>query len=93
LRRGAETGGAGSAADLVDRIADERLQTLAARLAIGEDPWDRMGCGRLLDQYEASRRRRQDPMLPEIKAAEAAGDEQLLMRLLHDRQERLTGNQ
>ena len=75
-----------TAADVVDRISDEHLNMLATRLAIGADPWDRRGCLRLLEQYHASRRRRVDPLLAQIKAAEAAGDEQELVRLLAEKQ-------
>ena len=82
-----------SAADLVDRIVDERQQRLAARLAIDERPWELKGCLRLLEQFDISRRRGSDPLLAEIKAAEAAGDEARLLKLLQDKQKRAKANQ
>jgi hypothetical protein len=78
--------------DVVDRINDENLHRLATRLAIGSDPWDPRGCLRLLEQYHASRRRRKDPLLAKIKAAEAAGDEQELVRLLAEKQKQAIEN-
>ncbi len=81
-------GGRPLAASLIERIEDGRQQQVAARLAIGADPWDRAGCLRLLGQYDAGRRGREAPLMAEIKAAEEAGDQELLLRLLKDKQRR-----
>ena len=77
-----------SAVNLVEKIQEERQRRIAARLAIGEDRWDHAGCLRLLDQYDASRRRKKDPLLAKIRQAEEAGDHELLLQLLKDKQRR-----
>ncbi len=69
---------------------DEDRQRTAAALAMTDDQWDHAGCLRLINQFEARRRRdnsgREDSLVARIRAAEAANDRSLLADLLKDKQ-------
>lgn len=91
LARGAR--GSVDAAEIVHGIEESDLQELAAALAIGQSPWDRRGCLRLMGQYEAVRHRRQDDLVARIRAAEENNDFELLQKLLADKQSRARNRQ
>jgi len=74
------------ASDVLALIDDKQLRSEIAMLAIQEDVWDREGCIRLMAQYEASRRRRENLLLQQIKAAEANKDDDLVSELLRKKQ-------
>jgi DNA primase len=61
---------------------------MVAALSMAEEKWDRTGCERLLGQFRAGIRKRQDTLVERIRAAEAAGDMQLLQSLLLEKQQK-----
>lgn len=69
---------------------DEDRQRAAAALAMTNDQWDHAGCLRLINQFEARRRRaakgRDNSLVTRIRAAEAANDRSLLAELLKEKQ-------
>lgn len=85
---GQEGAGAVSAVDVMGRCEDPALKRLVAALSMAEEKWDRIGCERLLGQFRAGIRKRQDTLVDRIRAAEAAGDMELLQSLLLEKQEK-----
>ncbi len=74
-------------ADLVSMINDPHYRNLMARLAIGEQHWDRQGCERLIAQFEMRFRRQiTDDLQRRIEAAEKNNDMELLRELLKKKQ-------
>lgn len=69
----------------VQRIEDDRLQRLLAKLSVKQSYWDPEGCRRLIIQFETSRYRRKSAVL-QRKVAEAGDDRELLDKLLKDKQ-------
>jgi len=65
---------------------DEEKNRIAAFLAINEEAWTREGCIRLITQFECSRKRHKDTSTKKIKAAEETKDEELLLKLLREKQ-------
>jgi DNA primase len=82
------------AADIMTSIENAGTRDVAASLAIGNEPWDYSGCLKLIDQFEGSRKKNDKKILQRIRAAETAGDRELLtqlqMQLLKEKQA-LTG--
>jgi DNA primase len=81
-----------SAADmpgLLNQVEDEDRRQLLASLAIGEECWDRDSCEKLVAQFLAARRRRQNELLEQIKAAEAENDQERLFALLKEKQKQM----
>lgn len=79
-----EKGGSGI---LLSKISDDGIRSLAASLAIGEEHWDERGCMKLLFQFEKSRINHKNALLKDIKAAEAADDQDALLQLLRKKQD------
>jgi DNA primase len=74
-------------AALVAHWSEPEKRSVVARLSLDEQRWDTQACLRLIGQFESSLRRRQDKaLIKEIEAAEKRGDENLLARLLKERQ-------
>lgn len=73
-----------------DQAGESVLQMLTS-LAVADEIWDRSACLRLMDQFDASCRRQQDDLLKKIAAAEQSGDQELLLKLLKDRQAQAAG--
>lgn len=74
-------------ADMVSMIENEHYRNLLAKLAIGEQHWDRQGCERLLVQFESRHRRQvKDDLQRQIEAAERDNDMDLLGKLLAQKQ-------
>jgi DNA primase len=80
-------------ADLVSNVQDSKYRNLLAKLAIGEQHWDRKGCERLLEQF-TSRHRRQlkNDIQRQIEAAEKNNDMDLLFKLLAQKQNQAEKN-
>jgi DNA primase len=74
-------GGGSTAADVISSLGDADLERTAASLAIGEDPWDRVGCEKFIRQFVCNRRGNDSRLLQRIRTAEKAGDYELVMRL------------
>lgn len=74
------------ASEIMSRIDDKEIRGIIAALAITENFWDNEGCMKLIAQFEDSRNRSGSDLLRKIKAAEAANDHELLMRLLEEKQ-------
>ncbi len=72
---------------LLNKIEDDGIRALAASLAINENSWVENGCMKLLAQFEKSRNRHKNSLLKDIKAAEAANDQETLLRLLKEKQD------
>jgi DNA primase len=69
------------AADIMASLENADTRDLAASLAIGDEPWDHNGCLKFIDQFEGNRKREDKNILKRIRAAETAGDRDLLTRL------------
>ncbi|MDJ0783773.1 MAG: DNA primase [Desulfosarcinaceae bacterium] len=81
-----ELKGTVSAVDVMERSETPALKRLVAALAMVEEHWDQAGCERLLTQFRLGKRKRHDSLIEKIRAAEAAGDMELLQRLLREKQ-------
>lgn len=78
----------GNAAELVSEVEDPSYRSLLARLAIQECHWDRQGCERVLAQFEARHLRQcRKNLQRRIEEAEKRNDMELLLKLLHEKQE------
>lgn len=72
--------------DLVSFVQDKEQRRIIASLAIGEDCWDNDGCMKLIEQFVCSRNRNGNSLLQKIKAAEESHDNELLLKLLTEKQ-------
>lgn len=82
-----ERGGEVSAVEVMGRCEDPALKRLVAALSMAEERWDPAGCDRLLGQFRAGLTKRQDTLIERIRAAETAGDIELLQTLLLEKQQ------
>ncbi|MBC2710844.1 MAG: DNA primase [Desulfosarcina sp.] len=73
-------------AGLVSRWEDPEKKAVVTRLSLTDERWARSGCMNLINQFEASIRRRDKALLKRIEAAEKSGDEILLAALLREKQ-------
>jgi DNA primase len=73
--------------DWMNGIDDERYRNMVAHMAIDDEQWDRLGCERLLAQFEAIHERRAAKSLQrQIKDAEKSNNYDLLYKLLRQKQ-------
>ncbi len=79
--------GAADIPGLIARWEDPEKKAIIARLSLTEDHWDREGCRRLIDQFEAGIQRRDTILLKRIEDAEKSGDVKLLAALLEQKQQ------
>jgi DNA primase len=84
----AATAGETLAVEVMGRMEDPAHKRLVAALSMAEEQWDAAGCERLLQQFRSGCRRREDTLLERIRAAEAAGDVELVQSLLLEKQRR-----
>ncbi len=80
---------AGDASGLLNRLSDDAQRQLVASLAIDEEGWERSSCEKLMAQFIASRRRRQQKLIEQIKAAEQDNDYERLFELLKEKQKQV----
>jgi len=73
-------------ASLISRWEDSEKRAVATRLSINDEQWGKQGCMALIRQFENSIRRRDKALLKRIEAAEKSGDDDLLARLLREKQ-------
>jgi DNA primase len=81
------TQGEKDVAGLLSRWDDPERKAVVARLSLTDEHWDRNGCMRLINQFEASIRRRDKTLQKRIEAAEKSGDDNLLVSLLREKQQ------
>ena len=74
---------------LLNRMPDDSQRQLMASLAMGDECWDESSCNKLLNQFLASRKRRQHLLMDQIKAAEQNNDHELLFKLLKEKQKQV----
>lgn len=72
--------------EVLNAIDNGENRNIITSLAIGEEIWNRDGCLKLIQQFESSRSRYADDLLQRIKAAEDANDDELLLKLLKEKQ-------
>jgi DNA primase len=70
----------------IDGTADGEIQNLVASLALEENLWDHEGCVKLLNQFENSRKNKNNTILEKIRAAEKRGDHEQWLKLLQEKQ-------
>ncbi len=78
--------GTGAPAAFISSLQDPHLKAVAASLAIVDEQWSEASCHRLLNQFASGRRRGNSRLLNDIKAAEAAEDQETVLRLLKEKQ-------
>ncbi|MFO7963614.1 MAG: DNA primase [Desulfobacterales bacterium] len=72
--------------DIFQRLDDEKKR-IVSEMSIQEDAWDRNGCLRLIRQFKHMVRKGMNQMLiHRIKAAESDNDQELLFKLLTEKQ-------
>jgi DNA primase len=74
---------------LLSRWEDTEKRGVIARLALTDEQWDRKGCVNLMKQFAETIRRRDKSLLQRIEAAEKSGDEDLLAKLLKEKQHQI----
>jgi DNA primase len=75
--------------DLMNQVEDESHRQILASLVISDDCWDQKSCENLLFQFIQSRKRKRQPLLNLIKAAEESNNQELLLQLLKEKQEQV----
>ncbi len=82
---------AADVSDLLSWAEDPEQRQIIAELAIGEEVWDHEGCLGLIKQFLSSRRRSETALLSAIKKAEENDDQELLIKLLNEKQTQARG--
>ena len=72
--------------DLMNYIEDDSQRELIASLGIEDGCWADQSCAMLLSQFFKTKGRRQNELLNRIRAAEQSNDQELLMKLLSEKQ-------
>lgn len=79
-------------ADLIAQVQDPQIRSVISALAVEDRSWDRESCLKIVGQYQAYLRKRQERvLLKKIKEAEKADNQKLLRELLGEKQRRLRG--
>jgi DNA primase len=79
-------------ADLIAQVQDSQIRSVISALAVEDRSWDRESCLKIVGQYQAYLRKRQEKvLLKKIKEAEKADNQKLLHELLGEKQRRLRG--
>jgi DNA primase len=79
--------------EISDCIEDEAEKHMILELGISDDIWEHAGCVRLIHQFlENAGARREKDFLHQIKAAEKQDDQELLLRLLDEKQRKAVRN-
>ncbi len=79
-------------AEFMNRLDDEDQRRLVAKLCIDEAPWGEQSCRMLLSQFfKAKEGKRGNGLLERIRAAEQKGDQDLVMKLLKEKQNQMAG--
>ncbi len=75
----------GNVADLMSRLADEEQRRLVAKIAVEDVCWDAGSCEKLMSQFLNTRRRRENDLIRQIRAAEENDDHELMIKLLSEK--------
>lgn len=73
-------------AGLMNRIDDDEQRRVIAALSISDESWDQKSCDNLLAQFLNSQKRKHNALLSRIKAAEDSDNQELLLKLLKEKQ-------
>lgn len=76
----------GNVADLISRLADEEQRRLVASIAVEDVCWGAGSCEKLMSQFLNTRRRRENDLIRQIRAAEENDDHELMIKLLSEKQ-------
>lgn len=79
----------GSVAEFINRLDDEHQRREVSALCIEEAPWGEHSCRMLLSQFLNARKRRENDLPERIRAAEKNGDQELVTKLLTERQNQM----
>lgn len=81
--------------DMLSSIEDRRQRRMIASMVIVDESWNRKGCARLISQFMEARRDRKSKIFIEkqIKAAEEKNDQELLLKLLNEKQKMAVSNE
>lgn len=82
---------AGKRSDLLNSVTDEDQRRTIASLVMEDACWARESCSLLLSQFIQSKQRRKNDLLEQIRAAEQSNDQELLLKLLSEKQKQATG--
>lgn len=74
--------------EVLSLMENAEQRNIVTSLAMGEEIWNLDGCMKLIGQFESSRSRYKGDLLQRIKAAEDSNDEDLLLKLLEEKQAR-----
>ncbi len=83
----------GNIAEFINRLEDEHHGRLVASLCIDDAQWEKQSCRMLLSQFLKNKGRRKDELLDRIRAAEQSGDQDLVMKLLTEKQKQMAKRQ
>lgn len=84
---------AATVAEFINRLDDETHGRLVASICIEDAPWGEQSCQMLLSQFFNTKGRRKNDLLDRIRAAENNGDQELVMQLLNEKQNRMAKRQ
>jgi DNA primase len=76
----------GDASKIVNTIDNKEHRNIVTALAMSKEVWNYEGCLKLIKQFENSRNRFEDDLIRRIKAAEDNNDDELLLKLLKEKQ-------
>ncbi len=80
-------------AEFINRLEDENHGKLVASICIEDARWGEQSCHMLLSQFFNTKGRRKNDLLDRIRAAEKNGDQELVMQLLNEKQNRMAKRQ
>ncbi len=76
--------------ELIARAEDPKIRNVISSLIVDDESWDRESCRKIVSQYQAGLRKKQEKfLLKRIKEAEKSDNKQLLDELLAEKQRRL----
>ncbi|MFW6011740.1 MAG: DNA primase [Desulfosalsimonas sp.] len=78
--------GAPGVSSLINQVKDERQRQLVASIMMEEACWGQESCSLLLSQFMQCKQRKKNDLLEQIRAAEKNNDQELLVRLLSEKQ-------
>ncbi|MFO8112561.1 MAG: DNA primase [Desulfosalsimonadaceae bacterium] len=84
---------AATVAEFINRLEDETHGRLVASICIEDAPWGEQSCQMLLSQFFTTKGRRKNDLLDRIRSAEKNGDQELVMKLLNEKQNRMAKRQ
>ncbi len=75
--------------EILNSIHDDEKKRIIAKLGISDDLWARNGCIKLINQFlDISRARHEKKLIEQIKDAERRNDQELLLKLLIEKQKK-----